>query len=178
MLGLEINPYAAAIARTALWIGYIQWYQANGFDYTDRPILTPLNTICQTDAILDLSDPANPKETEWPAAEFIIGNPPFLGHIPFRESLGDEYVDTLYGVYGRRIPNSSDLCCYWFEKARSQIESAHTQRAGLLATQGIRFQSNRQVIARVNEKRGHFQCHFRPELGAGRGHCAYLYHLF
>ena len=149
MLGLEVNPYAAAIARTALWIGYIQWHKANGFDYNDRPILTPLHTIHQTDAILDLSDPANPKEPEWPAAEFIIGNPPFLGHFPFRESLGDAYVNAVYAIYGARIPNSSDLCCYWFEKARAQIEARHTQRAGLLATQAIRFQSNRPVLARI-----------------------------
>ena len=151
MLGLEINHYAAELARTALWIGYIQWHQANGFPYTQRPILTPLDTIRQTDAILDLSDPDHPAEPEWPAAEFIIGNPPFLGHFPFRESLGDEYVDAVYALYGSRIPNSSDLCCYWFEKARAQIEAGATKRAGLLATQAIRFQSNRPVLTRIKE---------------------------
>ena len=151
MLGLEINHYAAELARTALWIGYIQWHQANGFPYTQRPILTPLDTIRQTDAILDLSDPDHPAEPQWPAAEFIVGNPPFLGHFPFRESLGDEYVDAVYALYGSRIPNSSDLCCYWFEKARAQIEAGATQRAGLLATQAIRFQSNRPVLMRIKE---------------------------
>ncbi len=151
MHGLEINSYAAELARTALWIGYIQWHQSNGFPYTQQPILTPLNTIRQADAILDLSDPDNPAETEWPAAEFIIGNPPFLGHFPFREQLGDEYVNAVYSLYGNRIPNSSDLCCYWFEKARAQIESGHSRRAGLLATQAIRFQSNRPVLARIKE---------------------------
>ena len=151
MLGLEINPYAAELARTALWIGYIQWHQSNGFPYTQNPILTPLDTIRQTDAILDLSDPDNPAEPEWPAAEFIVGNPPFLGHIPFRESLGDDYVGAVYGLYGSRIPNSSDLCCYWFEKARAQIEARATKRAGLLATQAIRFQSNRPVLTRIKD---------------------------
>ena len=52
MLGLEINPYAAELARTALWIGYIQWHQANGIHYRQSPILTPMDTIRQTDAIL------------------------------------------------------------------------------------------------------------------------------
>ncbi len=151
MLGLEINHYAAELARTALWIGYIQWHQANGFPYTQSPILTPLDTIRQTDAILDLTDPEQPAEPAWPVAEFIVGNPPFLGHFPFRESLGDEYVDAVYGLYGSRIPNSSDLCCYWFEKARAQIESGATRRAGLLATQAIRFQSNRPVLTRIKE---------------------------
>ena len=151
MRGLEINPYAAELARTALWIGYIQWHQANGFPYTQNPILTPLDTIRQTDAILDLTDPEHPAEPEWPAAEFIIGNPPFLGHIPFRESLGDDYVGAVYGLYGGRIPNSSDLCCYWLEKARGQIAAGITKRAGLLATQAIRFQSNRPVLTRIKE---------------------------
>ena len=151
MLGLEVNHYAVALARTALWIGYIQWHQANGFPYTQRPVLTPLVTIQQTDSILANGDTGNPQETEWPPAEFIIGNPPFLGHFPFRESLGDDYVNAVYALYGNRIPNSSDLCCYWFEKARAQIESGLSRRAGLLATQAIRFQSNRPVLVRIKK---------------------------
>ena len=151
MLGLEINPYAAAIARTALWIGYIQWHKANGFPYNRQPILTPLHTISQTDAILDLSEPANPKEPEWPAAEFIIGNPPFLGGGFMRENMGDKYVEPLFKLYGNRIPNFSDLCCYWFEKARYQIEQGSTIRAGLLATQGIRGRGNRAVLQRIKD---------------------------
>ena len=78
MWGLEINPYAAELARTSLWIGYIQWHHSNGFSYDEEPILTPLNTIQQTDAILANGDTDNPQETQWPEAEFIIGNPPFL----------------------------------------------------------------------------------------------------
>ena len=151
MLGLEINPYAVELARTALWIGYIQWHRNNGFAYNRQPILTPLNTIRRADAILDRSDADNPGEPEWPAADFIIGNPPFLGHFPFREQLGDEYVDAVYRLYGERIPNSSDLCCYWLEKARAQIAAGQTKRAGLLATQAIRFQSNREVLNRIRE---------------------------
>ena len=79
MLGLEINHYAAELARTALWIGYIQWHQANGFPYAQRPILTPLDTISQTDAILDLSDPVNPAEPEWPAGGVHRGQPAVFG---------------------------------------------------------------------------------------------------
>ena len=151
MLGLEINPYAAELARTALWIGYIQWHDANGIPYRQNPILTPMDTIRQADAILADSDTENPRETEWPAVEFIIGNPPFLGHSPFREQLGDEYVNAVYTLYGGRIPNSSDLCCYWFEKARAHIAEGKSRRAGLLATQAIRFQSNRPVLTRIKE---------------------------
>ena len=159
MLGLEINPYAAAIARTALWIGYIQWHKANGFPYNRQPILTPLHTISQTDAILDLSEPANPKEPEWPPAEFIIGNPPFLGNKMMRGRLGDSMVDAIYSVYSDRLPKGSDLCCYWFEKARAQIVAGSAKRAGLLGTQGIRGGANRTVLRRIKESGDIFMAH-------------------
>ena len=151
MLGLEINHYAAALARTALWIGYIQWHQANGFQYTQRPILTPLDTIRQTDAILDLSDPDHPAEPEWPAAEFIVGNPPFLGGKLLRSGLGDEYVTALFQLYDDRVPAEADLVCYWFDKAQTAIRAGQAKRAGLLATQGIRGGANRRVLQRIKE---------------------------
>ena len=151
MLGLEINHYAVELARTALWIGYIQWHQANGFPYTQRPILTPLDTIRQTDAIHDLSDPDNPTEPEWPAAEFIVGNPPFLGGKLLRTGLSDEYVDALFKQYDGKVPAEADLVCYWFDKAQRAIEVGKTKRAGLLATQGIRGGANRRVLQRIKE---------------------------
>ncbi len=151
MLGLEINHYAAELARTALWIGYIQWHQANGFSYTQRPILTPLDTIRQTDAILDITDPDNPADPEWPAAEFVVGNPPFLGGKLLRTGLTDDYVDLLFKQYDGRIPAEADLVCYWFEKARAMIEAGTVKRAGLLATQGIRGGANRAVLERIRD---------------------------
>ena len=151
MLGLEINPYAAELARTALWIGYIQWHRNNGFPYNQQPILTPLNTIRQTDAILADGDTANPRETEWPDAEFIIGNPPFLGGKLLRSNLGDEYVDALFQSYRGRVPAEADIVCYWFEKARAMLEQGKATRAGLLATQGIRGGANRRVLQRIKE---------------------------
>jgi len=66
-----------------------------------------------------------------------------------RGELGDEYVDALRGLYADRIPGQSDLCCYWFEKARAQIEKGVCQRAGLLATQGIRGGANRTCLDRI-----------------------------
>ena len=151
MLGLEINHYAAELARTALWIGYIQWHQANGFPYTQRPILTPLDTIRQTDAILGVTDPTHPAEPEWPSTDFIVGNPPFLGGKLLRTGLNDDYVNRLFEQYAGRVPAEADLVCYWFEKARAMIEKGEATRAGLLATQGIRGGANRRVLQRIKE---------------------------
>ncbi len=159
MRGLELDPYAAELARTALWIGYIQWHQANGIPYKRRPILTALDTIRRTDAILAYDADGNPLEPDWPNAEFIIGNPPFLGHNSMRANLGDDYTNALFGVYGDRLPKTSDLCCYWLEKARAQIAAGKTKRAGLLATQGIRGRDNRAVLHRIKDSGGIFMAH-------------------
>ena len=151
MMGMEINPYAAELARTSLWIGYIQWHQNNGFPYTQQPILTSLVSVAQTDSILADGDTAEPREPEWPPAEFIIGNPPFLGGKLLRKQLGDEYVDALFGAYHGRVPAEADFVCYWFEKARTMLEQGRAKRAGLLATQGIRGGANRRVLQRIKE---------------------------
>jgi type II restriction/modification system DNA methylase subunit YeeA len=151
LAGLEINPFAQQLASVVLWIGYLQWIHRNGFKPPSHPVLEPIETIRCQDAILDLSDPKNPKEPEWPAAEFIVSNPPFLGDKKMRGELGDEYVDEVRRLYHGRLSRQSDLCCYWFEKARAQISSAKCGRAGLLATQGIRGGANRKVLDRVKE---------------------------
>ena len=151
MLGLEINPYATELARTALWIGYIQWHQNNGFPYDHSPILTPLVSIQMADSILACDGVGDPQEPEWPAAEFIIGNPPFLGVRLLRANLGDEYVDALFDLYHGRVSAEADLVCYWFEKARDMLAEDRTKRVGLLATQGIRGGANRNVLRRIKE---------------------------
>ncbi len=151
MLGLEVNAYAAELARTALWIGYIQWHQNNGFPYDHSPVLTPLVSIRRTDAILANRDTVNPQEPEWPPAEFIIGNPPFLGSKLLRGNLGDDYVDAMFALYKGRVPAEGDVVCYWFEKARALVADKKARRAGLLATQGIRGGANRRVLQRIKE---------------------------
>jgi restriction-modification enzyme MmeI-like protein len=151
VLGIEINPYAAELARVTIWIGEIQWMIRHGLGYRRDPILRSLNHIETRDALLDLSDPAKPREAVWPKAEFIVGNPPFLGGKLLRRSLGSGYVDEMFAAYDRRVPREADLAAYWHEKARAQIQSSETRRAGLLATQGIRGGANRRVLQRIKE---------------------------
>jgi len=147
--GLEINPYAQQLAQVVIWIGYLQWMHHNGFKMPDHPVLAPIESIRSMDAILDLSDPEHPKEPEWPETEFIVGNPPFLGGKLLRKNLGDDYVDGMFRLWDQRVPREADLCCYWFEKARRQIESRKCRRAGMLATQGIRGGANRKVLEHI-----------------------------
>ena len=151
MMGLEISHYAAELARTALWIGYIQWHQSNGFPYRRRPVLACLDTIRQTDALLRQDDNGATVAQEWPPAEFIIGNPPFLGNKRIRQNLGGDMVKTIYETYAGKLPRGSDLCCYWFEQARQMIEQGKARRAGLLGTQGIRGGANQKTLQRINQ---------------------------
>ncbi len=149
--GIELNKYAFELAQMTVWIGYLQWVRRNGFGQPDEPILRPMTTFECKDAVLDLQPEAVVVEPEWPAAEFIVSNPPFLGVRKLRDSLGDEYVEGMYTLWDRRVPAEADYCCYWFEKARAQVEAGRTRRVGLLATQGIRSGASREVLRRIKE---------------------------
>lgn len=148
--GIEKSPYAYDLARMTIWIGWLQWTKANGYKVDWKPILgSSLQNIRNEDAILDLSSPDNPKEPEWPEAEFVVGNPPFLGNKRMRSVLGEDYCRSLWKLYGDRIPATVDLCGYWFEKARATIEFGKTNAAGLLATTGIKQVGSRCVLDRI-----------------------------
>ncbi len=149
--GIEVNDYAAEIARITIWIGEIQWMLANGFAYRTNPILQPLENITCADAVLGKGEQGSPREPNWPDADVIVGNPPFLGGKMLRSALGDEYVEALFEIYRGRVPAEADLVAYWFEKARAMVESGRTKRVGLLATQGLRGGANRKVLDRIKE---------------------------
>jgi hypothetical protein len=149
LYGIEINEYAHELAQATVWIGYIQWLHENGFGWPAEPLLKKLDNIEHKDAILASDEAGNPIEPDWPEAAVVIGNPPFLGSQRLRAELGDEYVEHLFSLYGKRIPGASDLCCYWFEKARALIAAGTLERAGLLATQAIRGGANRVVLERI-----------------------------
>jgi type II restriction/modification system DNA methylase subunit YeeA len=87
--GIELNAYAHELAQITIWIGYIQWLRDNGFGQPSQPILKPLDTIKQMNAILAFDDKGRPVEPEWPRADVIVGNPPFLGGSKMRRELGN-----------------------------------------------------------------------------------------
>ncbi len=144
VLGIEINPYAAELARLTVWIGEIQWMLGHGYSLNDQPILKPLNHIECRDALLD-----GDQEAAWPVTEVIVGNPPFLGDKKQLATLGSDYMALLRRIYAGRVPGGADLVCYWFEKARAQMEAGQAQRAGLVATNSIRQKRNRPVLERI-----------------------------
>ncbi|MDP1569268.1 MAG: N-6 DNA methylase [Vicinamibacterales bacterium] len=150
LYGIEINPYARNLAQMVVWIGFLQWIRVNGLGTWGDPVLQAMSNIECRDALLNLAAD-EPLEAAWPEADFIVGNPPFLGGKKLRTELGDDYVDALFTVFRDRVPAEADFCCYWFEKARAAIGAGRTERAGLLATQAIRGGRNRRVLDRIKE---------------------------
>ena len=170
---IEINSYAFELAQVSVQIGYLQWRRDNGFDNDRSPVLQVLESFTNDDALLRITYRKPPKnlkeareqehefdspfqlrayhEQHWPDCDVLVSNPPFLGDKLMRRELGDEYVKELRRVFSERIPGQSDLCCYWFEKARELIAEGHCKRAGLLATQGIRGGANREVLKRIKD---------------------------
>ena len=145
--GIEVNAYAAELARVSVWIGEIQWMRRNGFRESRDPILKPLETIECRDAILA----PDGTEPEWPEADVVIGNPPFLGDRVMRGGLGHDYTERLRRTYRGSVASSADLVCYWFHKAGKLVANGTLVRAGLVATNSIRGGSNRAVLDRIVE---------------------------
>lgn len=143
--GIELNSYAAELARVTVWIGEIQWMIRHGIPPSKNPILKPLETIECRDALID----SDGKDSSWPKADVIIGNPPFLGNKRMLSELGDEYTASLRRLFANRLSGGVDLVTYWFERSRIQIESNKTERVGLVATQAIRKGASRKVLDRI-----------------------------
>ena len=145
--GIEINAYAAELARVSVWIGEIQWMRRNGFSNSTDPILDPLDTIECRDAVLapDGSEP------DWPQADVVIGNPPFLGNRKIRRELGDEIAEALPRLYQGMTRGKPDLVCYWFAKAGRLMNEGKVKRVGLVATNSIRGGTNRAVLDKIVE---------------------------
>lgn len=196
-LGLELNPWAAAVAELVLWIGYLQWhFRTHGTASPSEPVLRDFRNIENRDAVLtysgtrprlddtgapvtrwdgvstithpvtgeDVPDPAarvavldylKPAPAKWPEAEFIVGNPPFIGASRMRDALGDGYAEALWKAYPR-MPQSADFVMFWWDKAAlaargwkpatEKTRAKGTRRFGLITTNSLRQTFNRKVL--------------------------------
>jgi len=174
-LGLEINPRAAAITELVLWIGYLQWHFRTQDGMPAEPILRAFQNIQgRFDAVLEaevglarddhgllltrrLADGstveveafANPRQPEWPLAEFIVGNPPFIGGKDIRARLGDERTEALWAAHPH-MNESADFVMYWWDHAAGLLARKSTvlRRFGLVTTNSISQVFQRRVLER------------------------------
>lgn len=88
----------------------------------------------------------NPRSTGWPKADYIVGNPPFIGKHRIREALGDGYVDALRESYKGQVPDSADFVMYWWHIAAGMVRNKRTQRFGFITTNSLSQTFNRRVL--------------------------------
>ncbi|WP_075996055.1 class I SAM-dependent DNA methyltransferase [Salaquimonas pukyongi] len=159
-LGIELNHRARHIAELVLWIGFLQWHKRNRGELPSDPVLRDYGNIRQGDAVLTWDGYPVPtikdgKETfpnarrpDWPEAEFIVGNPPFIGKgAMMREALGDDYVEALWKV-NKHINKSADFVMYWWDRAAEILTRRGTKlrRFGLVTTNSITQIFNRRIL--------------------------------
>ncbi|WP_342720285.1 DNA methyltransferase [Acidovorax sp. FHTAMBA] len=85
------------------------------------------------------------RQALWPQADFIVGNPPFIGAASMRAALGDGYVQALRGAWPE-VPESADFVMFWWHHAAAQVAAGHTRRMGLITTNSLRQTFNRRVV--------------------------------
>ncbi|MEW6253217.1 MAG: DNA methyltransferase, partial [Planctomycetota bacterium] len=86
-----------------------------------------------------------PRRAEWPQAEFIVGNPPFIGAAAMRGALGDGYVDALRAVWPE-VPDSADFVMFWWHAAARKVAAGEARRFGFITTNSLRQTFNRRVV--------------------------------
>ncbi|PYF01535.1 type II restriction/modification system DNA methylase subunit YeeA [Rhodopseudomonas faecalis] len=156
-LGMEINPRAAAIAELVLWIGYLQWHFRTKGGAPDEPILKAFKNIQVKNAVLTWDGAPlpkieggketypNPRRPEWPAAEFIVGNPPFIGGKDVRSRI--PYAEELWAAH-KHMNESADFVMYWWDRAAELLTRKGTvlRRFGLVTTNSISQVFQRRVM--------------------------------
>jgi hypothetical protein len=174
-LGLEVNPRAAAIAELVLWIGFLQWHFRTRGGVPPEPILKDFKTIKVADAVLSWSARelardergrplertdaegnrvevyryANPKRPEWPAADYIVGNPPFVGGSYIRGRMGEGYVEALWAAH-KHMNESADFVMYWWDRAAEllTLKGTRLKRFGFVTTNSLSQVFQRRVMER------------------------------
>ncbi|MDK9702776.1 MAG: hypothetical protein OEL20_06515, partial [Sulfuritalea sp.] len=87
----------------------------------------------------------NPRQAEWPAADVVVGNPPFIGASTMRQALGDGYVEALRGAWPT-VPESADFVMFWWHHAAQLVAQGRLSRFGFITTNSLRQTFNRRVV--------------------------------
>ncbi|MDM9649549.1 DNA methyltransferase [Rhizobium sp. S163] len=158
-LGMELNPRAAVIAELVLWIGHLQWHFRNRGIAPSEPILKAFKNIQCMDAVLlwdgypmpqvvDRKEVyPNPRRPKWPEADYIVGNPPFVGGKDIRARMGSAYAEALWKAHGH-MNESADFVMYWWDRAAEILlkSKSELKRFGFVTTNSISQVFQRRVM--------------------------------
>jgi type I restriction-modification system DNA methylase subunit len=155
--GLEKNPRAAKIAELVLWIGWLRNRLHDDPDSVPQPVLAESASINfgkhgGYDAVLKMNALGQPDLEHatipaWPEAEFIVGNPPFIGAKYLRDRLGSDYAEALWAA-NPRVPKSADFVMHWWDRAAHTLVASDSPliRFGFVTTNSITQEFSRRVI--------------------------------
>lgn len=93
-----------------------------------------------------------PVAAKWPRADFIVGNPPFIGKRQIKAQLGEDYVDALRSVHSS-VPSGADFVMYWWDIAAALATRNQVRRFGLVTTNSLTQTFSRRILAKHLEKR-------------------------
>lgn len=172
--GMEINRRAVEIAELVLWIGYIQWHMRTRSTVPSEPVLGSSDHVHAKDALITWSGYPHPhlksdalgkpvpdgqgNETyfypnamsaDWPEADFIVGNPPFIGGKDIRGRLGAGYAEALWSANPQMNP-AADFVMYWWDRSADLLVRKETRlrRFGFVTTNSITQVFQRRVLER------------------------------
>lgn len=141
--GLDIQPFAVEIAKVTMMIA--RKLAIDELHITEQAL--PLDNLDNNFIAMDALITPEGLPTQWPKADVIIGNPPFLGAKLLKPERGPDYVNTLREAYPE-VPGMADYCVYWFRNAHDRLPPCTVAdpvagRAGLVGTQNIRNNQSR-----------------------------------
>jgi type II restriction/modification system DNA methylase subunit YeeA len=139
--GIDIQPFAVELAKVTLMLAKEQEVKeaaklmdSDGLLVLEKPL--PLdnldkNILC-ADALF----------IEWPKADAIVGNPPYLGSRYIAQELGYDYAKRVQERFAE-VPKMADFCTHWFRLAHDALPE--NGRAGLVGTNTIRQNEGREA---------------------------------
>src|SRR5438552_7921367 len=139
--GIDIIPFAVELAKVTLMLAKeLELIEAQKLAETDQLLIEekplPLdnldkNIIC-ADALF----------TEWPRADAVIANPPFVARTMMVPEHGYDYARKVYARFPD-VPKMADYCVYSFRKTHDALPEGG--RAGLVGTNTVRQGETREA---------------------------------
>lgn len=101
----------------------------------------------------------NPRRAAWPEADFVVGNPPYLGARRIRLALGSGYLDALRSAHAD-VPEHADYVMYWWKHAAELVGIRMLRRFGLITSNSIRQTFSRKVVDEILLRHPHVAIRF------------------
>lgn len=135
--GIDVNPFAVELAKVTMMLG--RKLAIDELHITENAL--PLDNLDANFVVGDALLMDDGARREWPQADVIVGNPPYLGAKRLKPERGETYVKALRKAYPE-VPGMADYCVYWFRKSNDALPACTEQdplagRAGLVGTQNI-----------------------------------------